>query len=567
LERPPRIARNTQLRHASGRDLQPSIDHAHPYRRPCPSALGSLPGGLEDARLGFFTVGLGLLSGGGHVESSWVRGLARVGTGMSTGHAHHFLSRLDRVSMPQVELALELYRDPGMLKFVLESAKLPEGAERVAIALEDSPTSPYVIVTREGRFVTCLGEGMRVDLPIVSRSRLDALSTRVESLRTGMAASAKFAGARGGVGKLLGRIHEAGNSLTREEMVALSGIQPLLAFEFLKYTYACTADLADAREVLLRHLKRSPKLKPALHPAARAYWSSFWAIGHFSVLTALSGPELITHLPEELRTRFMTTSFSWGCVRQGVSALAMRGVWASARLGKELLAGHKRMQREAASELTMIDSGMGLLAFGSRHARLRAETRKALESGPGISDDNALGKLLHAFSQMLVAIAEEDDLRPEELLEAQVRLGAGVAVLTCQGLPPGDHVYTQREDVPRDVALTFLANMEVPFIGVDGVDKFLTATFTAVPWVARASAEELYLPTEVIRSIRRPWTPDDTVALLELQSRHYQRKPPPKPQVSRQGPCPCGSGKKYKRCCEGAAQSNETPVEEVGADG
>jgi uncharacterized protein YecA (UPF0149 family) len=27
------------------------------------------------------------------------------------GHAHHFLSRLDRLARPQVELALALYRD------------------------------------------------------------------------------------------------------------------------------------------------------------------------------------------------------------------------------------------------------------------------------------------------------------------------------------------------------------------------------------------------------------------------------------------------------------------------
>jgi hypothetical protein len=485
---------------------------------------------------------------------------------MSSGHAHHFLSRLDRVSMPQVELALELYRDPGMLKFVLESAKLPEGAERVAIALEDSPTSPYVIVTREGRFVTCLGEGMRVDLPIVSRSRLDALSTRVETLRARMEACAKFAGPRGGVGKLLSRIHQAGNSLTREEMVALSGIQPLMAFEFFRYMLVCTTDLANAREVLTRHLKRSPKLKPALHPAARAYWDSFWALGHFSVLAAMGGPELLTRLPDDIRERLLSTSYSWGCVRQGLSALALRGVWASARIGKELLPTHKRMHREATTELTTLDSGMALLAVACRHSRLRAEARKALEAGPAVSD-TAMGKLIETYSNMLVGVAEDDELRPEELRQEQIELGAHFAVMECQGLPPGPHVYTREEDVPPELALTFLANLEAPFIGFKGIDPFLVGTAVAVPWVARADAEDLYFPEEVVRCIRRPWIPDYTIALLNAQSLHYRRKPPPKPEISRQGPCPCGSGKKYKRCCEGAAQSNETPVEEVGADG
>ena len=51
------------------------------------------------------------------------------------GHQHHFLSRLDRVDMPQVELALGLYRDHELVRFLLGRLTLPEGAERVAISL------------------------------------------------------------------------------------------------------------------------------------------------------------------------------------------------------------------------------------------------------------------------------------------------------------------------------------------------------------------------------------------------------------------------------------------------
>jgi hypothetical protein len=52
-------------------------------------------------------------------------------------HAHHFLSRLDRLSHSDVELALSLYRDAPLVAFVLEAAKVPEAAERVAISLRD----------------------------------------------------------------------------------------------------------------------------------------------------------------------------------------------------------------------------------------------------------------------------------------------------------------------------------------------------------------------------------------------------------------------------------------------
>ena len=35
------------------------------------------------------------------------------------GHAHHFLSRLDRLARSHVELALSLYRDGERLRFIL----------------------------------------------------------------------------------------------------------------------------------------------------------------------------------------------------------------------------------------------------------------------------------------------------------------------------------------------------------------------------------------------------------------------------------------------------------------
>jgi len=79
------------------------------------------------------------------------------------GHDEHFLRRLDRVADDQVELALTLYRDQELLAEVLGRAALPEGTERLAISLDDPQQGPFVIVTGGGRFVTCLGKGIRVD--------------------------------------------------------------------------------------------------------------------------------------------------------------------------------------------------------------------------------------------------------------------------------------------------------------------------------------------------------------------------------------------------------------------
>ena len=94
----------------------------------------------------------------------------------AVNHAEHFLGRLTRLETGDVDLALHLYRDPELLRVILASARVPDSAERVALSLDDPEEGPFLVVTREGRFVTCLGRGMRVsDLFVITRSRLDKL--------------------------------------------------------------------------------------------------------------------------------------------------------------------------------------------------------------------------------------------------------------------------------------------------------------------------------------------------------------------------------------------------------
>jgi hypothetical protein len=91
-------------------------------------------------------------------------------------HDTHFLARVLGVRGAQTDLALGLYRDPELLRFILKQARLPDGASRVALALEPSPEGPYVVVERSGHFVTCLGAGMATDLPVITRPELDCPS-------------------------------------------------------------------------------------------------------------------------------------------------------------------------------------------------------------------------------------------------------------------------------------------------------------------------------------------------------------------------------------------------------
>ena len=57
---------------------------------------------------------------------------------------------------PETELALSLYQDPLLIRALLEQLRLPEGAARVALSLGDGERGPFVVVARDGHFVTCL---------------------------------------------------------------------------------------------------------------------------------------------------------------------------------------------------------------------------------------------------------------------------------------------------------------------------------------------------------------------------------------------------------------------------
>jgi hypothetical protein len=108
------------------------------------------------------------------------------------GHDVHFLERLERLSTPETELALSLYQDPLLIRALLEQRRLPEGAARVALSLGDGARGPFVVVARDGHFVTCLAEGMSPgDHPVIAgRPRVAAGDLHARAPLTGPCRSA-----------------------------------------------------------------------------------------------------------------------------------------------------------------------------------------------------------------------------------------------------------------------------------------------------------------------------------------------------------------------------------------
>jgi hypothetical protein len=411
----------------------------------------------------------------------------------------------------------------------------------VAISLDDPAEGPFLLVTREGRFVTCLGRGMRPgDLPVVPRARLDGIRVKVDSFRARIEARERLVGPGGEWGKLACRVIEAGPDLSREELMGIASLQPVLAREFFALLVRVTIDADKSRKALVRVLKKTDKPRPIYKSVLAAYWKQFWSIGHFAVLAAMGGSEPLAgiDLPNS-RPEALIADIT---INHGILAVALKGVCCVAKIGKPLLSFYKHRYATARAPYPFLDAAVTLFAIGLRHAKLRAEVRKALAREPAYPDPtmNQIAKYVSQVS----AIAFD---KPGELVAIHRKSGQKMGVAMTAHLPPGSPFRFERaEDVPEDLAMTLAVNHWGDFL--HDTDH-LRALFLLLPWAARAEPEELYLPHELVQAVHRPWTPNQTFALLRGWVEEA-RTPAPRPEgPTRNGPCPCGSGKKYKRCC------------------
>lgn len=474
------------------------------------------------------------------------------------GHAHHFLSRLDRVSIPHVELALSLYRDEDLLRYIFERAHIPESVETVAISLDHPENGPFVIVTRSGRFVTCLGAGMKTrdSQPIITKGQLEAFAAKRESLRERIA----LAGGKG-VHQWLRRIYEAADQLSKEDFLAISSLQPLYAQQFMALYVAGSIDLLDTRKALLLQTKRGSRPSAHLKEPLLMFWRLLWALGHLVVLASLDGTETLS--PNMASHFDSTMTISWPAIRHGFLPTALRGAWAAARMGKTMLPQYKRWYQQADSMRRAIDGATGLIGLGIRHAKLRAEIGKFIaydEAGPKGEDYYTI--ILNSVRSIAHISFGLGCDHYDQVLEYHRKMGASWWLKMCQlgVIQKGPYFYEKEEDVADSVAFPMATLSYDTFLLKEDSQSVLFGfvnLFQMVPWVARSAAEDLYPPRDVLKAQTFPWVPEKAMLVLNAFRNHNarvdaltNRRRQANAGPARQGPCPCGSGKKYKRCCE-----------------
>lgn len=456
-------------------------------------------------------------------------------------HAEHFLSRLDRLPRSEVDLALALYRDPELLRAVLDAASLPEGAERAAISIDDPVTGPFVIVTRGGHFVTCLGRGMRAsNLPVVTRDALDAIARRLTRLRETMEIERRLRGtASRASALLLRRLLHAPDSVSREDFLEVAAWEPLFGQVFMQMYLDMSIELHRQSALLLRARVRGARGDEALH----THWNLLHAAGHMALLGAISAErERYTELTADMPGS--RAAFSYALTGTGVITFILKGAWAAGRLGKLMLHDYKRALTEDVALFELFDTLFALLAIGTRSRGTSAEIVKALRAAPEAARTPEARRLRELMGREVAASCELTaqllESPAEELAAARRELGE--AYLDMEPALPDDAI---RDELIRTLPLVSWA---------DGITtgKKLGVSLMLIAATARGEPEQLYLPRELLRALRRPWEPADTRMVLEprMKASKAQRRPDVRPPpVGRNDPCPCGSGKKWKRCC------------------
>jgi hypothetical protein len=455
-------------------------------------------------------------------------------------HAEHFLSRLVRLADDEVKLALSLYYDSLWVREALRSVPLPEGAERVALSLDDCCKGPFLVVTREGQFVTCLARDMDTgQLPIIARDRLDVSARRVGRERQRAVLEERVCQGDEKLRSLMGRLFFEPDSICREDFLEVAAWEPLLGPLFLNTYLAMGIELTSQGQMLRqKRLARRASTK-VLH----GYWNLLHSTGHLALLGAMTADReaydaLVQQIPQA------RAAYSYPLTGTGVITFMLKGAWAAGRVGKSMLADYKRALAEDVALFELFDSVLVLLVLGRRSSKLRTEIKKAVLAAPGRATAPEAQLLREQFGREIEAVCKVTagllDSSRQELDE--MLLGAAENCFDCE-------VDLVSDEAVRELAFSF------PLLSwADGITDglhFLSSLSLAAA-VAELPPETFYLPRESHAQCYRPWEPGHTWTILEPMTRTVASRGPVRrqqPKIGRNAPCPCGSSKKYKRCC------------------
>lgn len=473
------------------------------------------------------------------------------------GHATHFLERLERVEGQALDLALGLYRDPELLRWVFGRVGLGDHEGVVALPLNSGPKPPHVLATRAGRFVTCLGAGMDPgDVQVVRHAQLQLAMGELEAWR---------------------EITATGEKRTIQVLEEWMTAGPLLAREdFEDLVVVATMETGAFSGAIHRMLVKIDRFKHSFRPRdyrltdersreqLAGYWHRLWAASHGSIVLTENYMRLAQIYPER-EGDFFKHERSLQLITEPALCLLvgplLRSVWCLGRLGRLVLPQLKENSRQV--HFHGSHAAMGLQTMAMRHSGLRAEIEKHLlrlvpaEVRPQLTEPREhlaayLGALQaggpHAScaAYALQMLAQPDLCADDSLVAAQY-----TALTFVKALSRTAPVEGEDEQDLVDAIFSLSHSDLLPKIG-----RNLLLVLEHIPHIARLPASKLFLPRHIVVRLERELSMkgiprDHVLGHLELIHARSGRGVPIKVEAKpgRNDLCTCGSGKKYKACC------------------
>ncbi len=427
---------------------------------------------------------------------------------------------------------------------------IPEGLDRVALSIAPEDQGPYVVATREGRFVTCLARGMSIDrLHLVPQGQLEALMSKREQNLERWKLAQSLVGPGRETEKLVDLVKTKADDLTREEVQALSVVQPAIKPIMLLNTLEALVLVDEMGYELSKRKRFRRKDRDELYH----YYSVFHAAGHFALLAGMSGPK---GLEPFLEKGYDVPKIFNMTLHLGDIGIIQRHLFLVGKLGKPVFRRVRRAFLDAESGEDWVGGFLCLLVLGARHKKLRKPALqtvfraiKEFEQTPERIIRFMARKLPADFIKKTFEFAVVADQTYDTALKEFQQIFFKTHNSIRESWPER-YSYQRPEDVPEDLANTLMGTLDMSFR--TDPETILEAS-VAIPWISRCEAEDFYWPQDYFQYIHKPFTIDHALPLIERE-RQYGRRTPKrrkKPRTGRNAPCPCGSGKKYKKCCLG----------------
>ncbi len=229
--------------------------------------------------------------------------------------------------------------------------------------------------------------------------------------------------------------------------------------------------------------------------------------------------------------------------------LASTGIWSVGRMGKLILGNYKEAYANASTALDVAEAALEPRRArpappedARRGAKDPSHRARPLRARPPESPEGRWSRIITA----MITLAYEDPGGLPPRARAARRASPSSAPCRC---PPAQRTASP---APKTSPGHRLGPRRRLGRGFPRQAREHQAADLRPALDRRRLPEQFYLPADVLRVLHRPWTPERTIRLLASRRDHRKtvieeerRSAGP----TRNGPCPCGSGKKYKRCC------------------